>query len=132
MEGGYGFMGRQIKQKLLMRLDAVSLAVIHHLKLLDARSQDRIVQSDVFRKAWNAANYKERKKILFWLKKIKPNKLKEWIRIKLFGELESMPIIHLRQLSSHYHIKNYSRKSRIQLIQEIKQRKDNGSKRRKK
>ena len=102
-------------------LKSLDVQFLHHLVFLDARRQERLVHSRLFAEAWNDANIDERKQILFWMRKIKIEKLNSWLVNRLHKDLENMPIIELRRLASYYRIKNYSRKSRYQLSIEIKE-----------
>ena len=102
-------------------IKALDVQFLHHLVFLDARRQERLVHSRLFAEAWDSADTDERKQILFWLRKIKIEKLNSWLVSRLHKDLENMPIIELRRLASYYRIKNYSRKSRYQLSIEIKE-----------
>jgi len=106
-------------------LKSIDLQITHHLKSLDARCQERLVQSDDFVKAWNISTIEERKKILFLLKNIKPSKLRELIDTKIYGKLEYKSMLELRRQASYYRIKNYSRKTRQQLLTEIEREEEN-------
>jgi len=94
-----------------MIIKSIDLQIAHHRKLLDARAQDRLVQSEEFIELWETG---DKKKILFLLRKIKPNKIRELIKTKT-----DLSIAELRHLASYYRISNYSRKTRVQLLTEI-------------
>jgi len=107
------------------KITGIDIAVIHHRKLIQARRQERIVQSFEFLEAWDLFSNEERKRIIFLLKKIKPDEVKILVDNKIHGELGKLSTNSLRRLASNYYIKNYSRKSKEQLINEIKERQAN-------
>lgn len=88
------------------------LAIKHHFTLLELRCQDRIVQSDLFADAWNAADDKQRRECYRLLRKLKIDELKEWVdRLT-----DSQSIRVLRQLASNNCIKGYCNMSKIKLL----------------
>lgn len=88
----------------------------HHRFTLDFRSQDRLIQSEVFAEAWNRADEDKRKYVLNLLSKPDPYKLKRWILSIMVGGLDQYPIKILRQIASYNQIKNYSRMTKTQLL----------------
>ncbi|MFA5758545.1 MAG: Rho termination factor N-terminal domain-containing protein [Clostridia bacterium] len=113
----------------IKNINPIDLQLFHHKKLLLVRRQDRVVQTEEFIFIWKKANVTERKEIVRLLKLVKPDRLIDYIDAKINENLVDRPIAELRSLASHYHIKNYSRKSRDQLAKEIKERQDYDSKR---
>ncbi|MFA5758464.1 MAG: Rho termination factor N-terminal domain-containing protein [Clostridia bacterium] len=113
--------------KKIMEISVIDLQVVHHMKILDARKQSRLLETDLFVEAWTKASPKERLKIIKLLHKVKPKSLKTWIIKSLFDIVDLSTLTRLRQLASQYKIKNYSRKTRWQLVNEIKERQTNDS-----
>lgn len=97
-----------------MRITSTDIQIFHHIKLLRLRNQERIVQSQQFADLWNNADKVERKRILFLLRKVEPDKLKE-----LLTKHNDLSTIEIRKVASYYRIKNYSRKTKAQLLIEI-------------
>lgn len=98
------------------KLKAIEIQSKHHRLVLDYRAQDRMIQSDLFREAWNSVDEDERRFILNIFSNPNPYKLKRWVLKMTVKGLEQYPISTLRQIASYYKIINYSRMSRAQLI----------------
>jgi len=91
----------------------------HHCRTLDFRGQDRLMQSDTFLEAWGRADESERRDISKLFNDPSPMQLKSWILKVLVGGLGQFPIKILRQLASFHQIKNYSRMTRIRLLNDL-------------
>lgn len=98
------------------KLKAEEIQSKHHRLVLDYRGQDRIIQSDLFIEAWNRTDEDGRKFILKTFPNPNPYELKKWILKTLIGGLDQYPTSILRQIASYNQIKNYSRMTKIQLL----------------
>lgn len=108
-------MGRKVT-----RIRVIDIQAVHDIKLLELRRQCRLVNTIAFDMVWLKAGEKERRRILWLLKKIKPDKLKELMLKSKWAGVDHLPLSQLRLLASYYHIKNYSRKTKVQLAEELK------------
>ncbi len=106
-------MGRQIGQ----------IQVQHHQMLLDCRSQDRLVQSESFSEAWEQAAEVHRVIALIYIKQISPVALRFWVSDVLAqGALDQLNMVTLRHIASTHQVKNYSRMSKVTIIQAIEEK----------
>ena len=101
------------------KYSAVETQAQHHWLMLNYRNQDRIFQSEAFIEAWDNACADERKCILALFIKPNPYELKRWVLRMIIEGLGQYPIKILRQLASYHGIKNYSRMSRVQLLDSL-------------
>lgn len=92
------------------------IQVKHHNLTLDYRGQDRIIQSELFKEAWNRADEKGRKYVINLFLNPNAYKLKKWVLKIVVGGLNQYPMGMLRQIASYNQIKNYSRMSKLQLL----------------
>jgi len=101
-----------------MILKAITdLQIVSHTRLLEMRKLDRILNSYVFIESWKQFSEKQKLAVVKLIKRVKVNQIKLLLEKH---DLEHSPVITLRKAASHLHIKNYSRKPKLQLIQEIK------------
>ena len=88
-----------------------------HLRLLDLRRLERILNSKNFMDSWAVINNTQKTDIIKLIRRIKPDKIMD---ILVNYDLETSPVSNLRRIASCLHIKNYSRLSKLQLVKEIK------------
>ena len=99
------------------KLSAAEVQLRHHSLYCRYRNQNRIIQSGAFAEAWSQANVKERKTVLTICKSGPDvSEIKKWILSILKGGWEQYPISMLRQIGSYYRIKDYSRLTKLQLL----------------
>jgi hypothetical protein len=79
------------------------------------RQQDRVIQSELFRESWPTLTNKEKIHLLELILKTKPDDIREMLSSKM----KEMTYAELRRLASYYRVKNYSRKSKEELLEEI-------------
>lgn len=96
-------MGRQV----------MDIMVIHHNYTLKIRAQDAVLQSPLFPVLWDEATKEEQKKVLGFIKKTDIKGLKRWMK------KHEPTVRELRVLASNERIKNYSRLSKVQLIEAL-------------
>lgn len=96
------------------KVECIDIVIQHHKYALKIRTQDVILQSPLFSITWEKATDDERKEVLGYIHKIDIGKLKQWLKGK------EPTVRELRSLASNNHIKNYSRLSKIQLIDTLK------------
>lgn len=96
------------------------IQIIHHNALLTLRCQDRIVQSEYFTAAWDAADNMQRKACHRLLRKLKVDELKIWIANVLFSDLSVQRIRALRRLASNHRVPNYCNLSKEELLEILK------------
>ncbi|MFW9878778.1 MAG: hypothetical protein ACFFG0_37340 [Candidatus Thorarchaeota archaeon] len=75
----------------------------------------RFVESTTFQYAWK--NEKEKDKILSLIEKCEISELKDWAYNN--NPLVDAPLRWLRKQASKYNIPNYSRKTKVQLVDDI-------------
>lgn len=100
----------------LSKLEAIDIQTRHHNLLLRYRNQDRIIQSEAFAEAWSQAKQDQRNFIGGRLTNATANDVKKWILSILQGGLDQHTTKILRQIASYHHIKNYSRMTKLQLL----------------
>ena len=88
----------------------------HHRYALRIRTQDVLLQSVLFEVIWEKATNKEKEEVLTYIQEVNISELKRWIKKK------ELSVRKLRVLASNNHIKNYSRLSKIQLIEALKKK----------
>lgn len=106
-------MGGQVKRT------AVNIQVRHHRTFLNLRNQERLIQDSFFVDAWNLANGEQQEEVCQYINQIQAKKVKNWISRILIKTLERCPVRILRQLASRHGVKNYSRLSKEELLQEL-------------
>ncbi len=103
-------MGRQISR----------IQVQHHQMLLDCRGKDRLVQSESFVEAWKVSDGVQKTIAIIYIKRIDPIALRYWVTDVLAkGSLDQLNMVTLRHLASTHRIKNYSRMSKVTIIEAI-------------
>ncbi len=90
--------------------------IAHHNALLKMRCQDRIIESEHFASAWDAADIKQQRACYQILRRLETTELKMWIADVLFSDLSVQRVRILRQLASNHHIPNYSHLSKEELL----------------
>ena len=96
------------------------IVIQHHITLLTLRCQDRVVESDYFAMAWDAADTKQRRACHKLLRRLKVDELKIWIAGILFEDLDAQRIKILRRLASNNRIPNYCNLSKEELLEILK------------
>ena len=96
-------MGRQV----------MDIIISHHNYTLRIRAQDALLQSPIFPVLWEEAARKEREKVLGFIRSVSVYDLKCWMR------KQEPTVRELRVLASSERIKNYSRLSKVQLIEAL-------------
>ncbi len=91
----------------------------HHRIFLNFRAQDRIVHSESFSEAWKLADEQDKIFLLTMLRKPDPVKMKKLILRILVGGLDQYTIMVLREMARYNNVLNYSRMSKVQLIQHL-------------
>jgi hypothetical protein len=99
-------------------IKASTVAAVHHRRSLDVRNLDSIINSLDFETTWRLLSKKEQIEFLQLIRKVKIIEIKSIINKKM----ETRTFAQLRQIARDYNIKNYSRKSKDQLIIEIEKR----------
>jgi predicted kinase len=90
----------------------IDLQVAYHLRLLEMRRLERLLSSESFISLWESASKDTKAKVV---KAIRRGKIS---RIQAILDKE-LTVSELRQLASNYQIKNYSRKPRSILLEEV-------------
>jgi len=98
------------------KIGCVDIAIQHHKYALKIRAQDVILQSPVFSAIWEKSTDDERKEVLEYIHKIDIAALKQWLKGK------ELTVRELRELASHNHVRNYSRLSKTELMDALKEK----------
>jgi len=91
-----------------------------NLKQNDYRGVSNILQHDKASKMWDESTKEEKRKLIRLVVKGRKEEIWEWIRKHRAWGIEELPKSELIILAQKYHIKNYSRLMKHELIKEIK------------
>lgn len=90
-----------------------------HQRVLDLRSVELAMKGPRFERLYDASNKEERATVRHILLCGDKNRLKDWIDLHRDVALGEMSLNTLKRLAQRLHIKNYSRKQRHELTQDI-------------
>lgn len=97
---------------------------ILHAKILRLRSIEGIVCSLMFERLWDDSSKEQRGEAITFIKKENKVKIQNWMRIHPSLELGELSTSRLKELARKMRVPNYSRKTKVELIQSIKEAED--------
>lgn len=93
-----------------------------HNKILCIRRIECIITKDSFSTLWDRLNDKEREELEQSIKNLEYDEVKYWVEShRHILDLGEMGVRQLRDLAIRYHIKNYSRLQKYELIQRLEE-----------
>ena len=92
-----------------------------HQQVLTARSIETIINRKVFTRLWEISTPKEREAAYGHIKARRRVSLVRWIRDHRGLELEEQPVAKLKEMAAQLSVKNWSRMTRIELLNAIKE-----------
>lgn len=98
-----------------------------HAKILRLRSVEGVTSSILFERLWSDSNNRQREEVLEYIENGNRISILAWLRSHESLDIAEVPFSRLKELSRKYHIRNYSRLTKVELIRAIKEIED-GSK----
>lgn len=92
-----------------------------HNRILRARNVENLLIRPQFERLWSDSIDEEKKEVETYILDFNKDKLLKWMRTHPSIDLGEKPLRDLLPIAKQLHIKNYSRLSRIQLIQSIRE-----------